>query len=462
LASIGSLSVAAAANPQLLSSSWYFDITEGFKTTELKTMHSAPEDLKNLCDATVEQSAGYYTIDAKTSKNYFYWFFESRSAPSTDPVVMWLTGGPGCASEIALLVENGPCKIPVGSPEGTKPEPNPNSWNSFANLLYVDQPAGTGFSYSDRSGYDSTEAEVSEDLYHFIIDFLKAYPQFQENDFFITGESYAGHYVPATAHRVWLGNKNKESDVVIPLKGMAVGNGLTDPEIQYSYYPEMAYDFAKELLGAPVISKSAYDQMNAGLPRCIDMIKKCQKTTFYCSTAQTYCNNLVLGPYQETGLNVYNIRQKCEKAGICYDLDASTAWLNQADVQAVLGVDQEWEQCNYDVNGMFKNDWMKNFENQIPELLEDGVKVLIYAGDLDFICNWIGNKAWTKALEWSGKDEFNAAEDNAWMVNGEKHGELRNHENFSFLRVYEAGHMVPMDQPVAALEMLKEFITLEE
>ena len=134
--------------------------------------------------------------------------------------MLWLTGGPGCASEIALLVENGPCQIPAGSPIGTQPKFNEYSWNSFANLLYVDQPAGTGFSYSSKKGYDSNEKEVSDDLYHCIIDFLKAFPEMADNDFYITGESYAGHYVPATAHRMWLGNKNKESEVVIPLKGM--------------------------------------------------------------------------------------------------------------------------------------------------------------------------------------------------------------------------------------------------
>ena len=125
--------------------------------------------------------------------------------------------------------------------------------------------AGTGFSYADFDGYDSNEAEVSQDLYHFIIDFLKAYPEYQDNDFYITGESYAGHYVPATAHRMWLGNKNKESDIHIPLAGMAVGNGLTDPEVQYSYYPEMAYNFANELLGSPIISKRSYDTMMDGM-----------------------------------------------------------------------------------------------------------------------------------------------------------------------------------------------------
>jgi cathepsin A (carboxypeptidase C) len=102
-------------------------------------------------------------------------------------------------------------------------------------------------------------------------------------------------------------------------------------------------------------------------------------------------------------------------------------------------------------------------------MLESGIRVLIYAGDVDFICNWMGNKAWTQELRWSGKEEFNAAGDNKWMyakdgqtVEGgmartghAAHGE----GSLTFLQVYEAGHMVPMDQPQAALSLLNTFLT---
>ena len=91
-------------------------------------------------------------------------------------------------------------------------------------------------------------------------------------------------------------------------------------------------------------------------------------------------------------------------------------------------------------------DWNKPYVNDLPPLLEEGVRILIYAGDADFICNWFGNKAWTKLLEWYGQDGFNEAKDVAWKskLSGKPLGEYRTFENFAFLRVYEAGHMVSL------------------
>eukprot|EP01031_Cornospumella_fuschlensis_P045738 gene45738-55982_t len=102
------------------------------------------EPVEGICDTTVKSLSGYFSVSEQVTKNYFFWFFESRSSPSTDPLVIWLTGGPGCSSQLALLFENGPCKV---SEDGLTTTPNPYSWNNNANILWVDQPAGVGFSY---------------------------------------------------------------------------------------------------------------------------------------------------------------------------------------------------------------------------------------------------------------------------------------------------------------------------
>jgi len=84
----------------------------------------------------------------------------------------------------------------------------------------------------------------------------------------------------------------------------------------------------------------------------------------------------------------------------------------------------------------------------LPEILESGIRVLIYAGDADYICNWIGNKSWAMELDWDGKLGFNFALDKEWYGNqeekipGNSYGQLRTHMNFTFLRLYQAGHMV--------------------
>ena len=115
-----------------------------------------------------------------------------------------------------------------------------------------------------------------------------------------------------------------------------------------------------------------------------------------------------------------------------------------------------WVSCNNAVNADFKNDWMINYDGLVADMLEGGVEVLIYAGDVDFICNSLGNKAWTLDLDWSGKEQFNAEADKDW--NGGA-GSVRTHAGLTFLTVFDAGHMVPSDQPEAALQMLDAFTT---
>ncbi|KAE8801525.1 Serine carboxypeptidase-like protein [Hordeum vulgare] len=136
----------------------------------------------------------------------FYFFFESRRHKKEDPVVIWLRGGPSCSSELALFYENSPFHIA----DNMSLLWNEFGWDQESNLIYVDQPTGTGFSYSfDSHDTRHNEAGVSNDLYDFLQVIIVA-PVYVENDFYITGESYVGHYIPSFATRVYKGNKNNE------------------------------------------------------------------------------------------------------------------------------------------------------------------------------------------------------------------------------------------------------------
>lgn len=103
-------------------------------------------------------------------------------------------------------------------------------------------------------------------------------------------------------------------------------------------------------------------------------------------------------------------------------------------------------------------DWVTNLASKVAGVLEKGIQVLVYSGDKDFVCNWRGGEAWTQSVEWSGQADFKAAAYKEWTVNGKPAGQLKETGNFKFLRVYDAGHMVPMDQPENALAMLQSFI----
>jgi cathepsin A (carboxypeptidase C) len=407
-----------------------------------------------ICD-TVKQYSGYYKLTTG-DKNYFYWSFESRNDPAKDPVVLWMTGGPGCSSEVALFGENGPCHV---NANGTGTTNNPYAWNSNATIIYIDQPAGTGFSYG--LGMDHDEVGVANDMYDFLQQFMKGHPQFAELPFYAIGESYAGHYVPAVTHKIWQNNNNLPSGAIkINLKGTSVGNGLTDPEIQYQYYAKMANSTNDH----KALKPATVEGMEKATAGCVKAIQGCQTGgAVACLAATESCNLGLLIPYTFTGMNPYDMRIKCAKPPLCYDFSNVGTYLERPEVMAAIGVDgkHKWTSCNKLVTIGFElaGDWMKSYQQMIPDQLNAGIKVMIYAGDQDFICNWLGNQAWTQALPWPHQGEFNSTAPVAWNVDGKEAGTIQSSNGFTFLRVYDAGHMVPRDQPEHALAMLNAFIS---
>uniref|UniRef100_A0A7N0ZS57 Carboxypeptidase n=1 Tax=Kalanchoe fedtschenkoi TaxID=63787 RepID=A0A7N0ZS57_KALFE len=412
---------------------------------------SFPDILLDDSGISVEELghyAGYYNIAHSRAAKMFYFFFQSRSN-SKDPVVIWLTGGPGCSSELAVFYENGPFTIT----KNLSLSWNEYGWDKVSNLLYVDQPIGTGFSYSsDRHDIRHNEEGVSNDLYDFLQAFFTEHPEFAENDFYITGESYAGHYIPAFAARVHQGNKAGEG-IHINLKGFAIGNGLTDPGIQYKAYTDYALDMG-------IIKKNEHDRINKILPVCETAIKLCGTDgTISCLASYFVCNTIFSSVMTLAGnINYYDIRKKCE-GSLCYDFSDMEKFLNQKPVRDSLGVgDIEFVSCSPTVYQAMLVDWMRNLEAGIPTLLEDGVKLLVYAGEYDLICNWLGNSRWVHAMEWSGQQSFVKSPEISFEVDGSEAGVLKTQGPLSFLKVHNAGHMVPMDQPKAALEMLKRWM----
>ncbi|KDP43980.1 hypothetical protein JCGZ_05447 [Jatropha curcas] len=393
--------------------------------------------------------AGYYKLPHTKAARMFYFLFESRNSKNDDPVVIWLTGGPGCSSELALFYENGPFQIA----NNLSLSWNDYGWDKASNLIFVDQPTGTGFSFTtDDNDIRHDEVGVSNDLYDFLQAFFKQHPELVKNDFYITGESYAGHYIPAFAARVHRGNKNKEG-IHINLKGFAIGNGLTNPGIQYKAYTDYALDNS-------LIQQSDYERINKMIPECEQATKACGTNGGYsCESAFSVCNDIFNAILQVAGdINYYDIRKTCD-GQLCYDFSNLETFLNKKTVRDALGVGElEFVSCSSEVYDAMVTDWMRNLEVGIPALLEDGIKVLIYAGEKDLICNWLGNSRWVQAMEWSGQKEFGASPDVPFIVEGEEAGQLKSHGPLTFLKVHEAGHMVPMDQPKAALQMLKSWM----
>jgi cathepsin A (carboxypeptidase C) len=380
-------------------------------------------------------------------------FFESRNDPKNDPVILWLNGGPGCSSMIGLLFELGPARINAKF----EPVTNPHAWNSNASVIFLEQPVNVGFSHGSNTVYDT--ATAGKDVYALLSLFFYQFPEYATQDFHLAGESYGGHYVPTFGHEI-LSHENRN----INLKSILVGNGLSDTLSQYPYYEPYACD------GEPydaVIEPDQCESMKKSLPRCLSMIEKCYETEspWSCVPAQIYCNNAEIMPYIKTGTNPYDIRDPCEDTEhLCYiGIYQATQFLNKPEVIEAVGAEVDhYGSCNWDVNRdfMLDGDWMKPFYRLTTKVLEE-IPVLIYAGDADFICNWMGIHAWTENLEWPHKEDFNKLDLEPLTIAGqgeEEYGQIKSSHNFTFMRIYEAGHMVPHDQPEAALDFFNRWI----
>ncbi|XP_059635587.1 serine carboxypeptidase 1-like [Cornus florida] len=168
-----------------------------------------------------DQYAGYVTVDPKAGRELFYYFVESPQKSSSKPLVLWLNGGPGCSSlGYGAMQELGPFRV---KSDGKTLFRNDYAWNNVANVLFLESPAGVGFSYSNTSDdYDNAgDKSTADDSHTFLLNWLERFPQYKTRDFFITGESYAGHYVPQLAYTILSRNKNT-NQTKINLKGIAV------------------------------------------------------------------------------------------------------------------------------------------------------------------------------------------------------------------------------------------------
>eukprot|EP00879_Flechtneria_rotunda_P003621 GHRR01003858.1.p2 GENE.GHRR01003858.1~~GHRR01003858.1.p2 ORF type:complete len:135 (+),score=47.73 GHRR01003858.1:1563-1967(+) len=110
------------------------------------------------------------------------------------------------------------------------------------------------------------------------------------------------------------------------------------------------------------------------------------------------------------------------------------------------------------VNREFYGDFMRDFSKKLVPLLEDNIRVMIYAGDRDLICNWLGNRRWVDQLQWQGSEGWSTAQEHAWSVKDQQVGTVTSYDTLTFVKIFQAGHMVPMDQPAAALDMITRFM----
>ncbi|XP_051113301.1 serine carboxypeptidase-like [Andrographis paniculata] len=419
------------------------------KTIRFQKLIDNRTDIASRRKISIEEfghHAGYFSLLHTKGARMFYYFFESRNNNKNAPVVVWLTGGPGCSGALSLFYINGPFHLA----DDLSLKWNDFGWDKESNIIYVDQPIGTGFSYSTKDNIRTYSEEAAVDFYEFLQEFFKKYPEYAKNDFFIAGESYAGHYIPAFATVIQRRNQMKQG-IKINLKGVAIGNGMTNPSIQH----KENLDYA---LKTNIISLYRYMRLRSSASKCQNEAKDCERTDpTACYKAFVTCNTLLnnIIKYAPNNMNSYDIRKKAVGSNN-YDYSKLNKFLDQKPVKEALGVPgRPFVLCSDRVLRAMDYDKMRNFAVYITPLLESGVRVLVYAGEFDLVCSWLGISKWVEELKWPG---YSSARFSDFKVDNKKCGSVKGKGPLTFLKVFNAGHIVPMDQPKASLEMMRRWM----
>ncbi|XP_063225186.1 venom serine carboxypeptidase-like [Bacillus rossius redtenbacheri] len=391
----------------------------------------------------IESYSGYLTVNKNLNSNLFFWFFPAEVKAATAPVLLWLQGGPGASSLFGLFGENGPFYV---SKRNTLKR-RKYAWTSSNSVIYIDNPVGTGFSFTESDdGYARNETAVGEDLYCALQQFFRLFPELQKNDFYITGESYAGKYIPALGYAIH--TKNPNATLKINMQGMAIGNGLSDPENMLLYG-----DYLYQLGLIDLNARDLFHQKEA-LTRKYIQARQWKKAFQVFDTLLngdlsqngTLFSNL-------TGLKSYYNYVSADGRRRGGDSDL---YVQGAAVRRALHVGGRPYNDGRAVERHLEEDVMRSVRPWVEELLEHH-RIVTYNGQLDVIVAYPLTLGYLQALRWSASPAYRTAPRYQWHVGRELAGYVKHAGHLTEVLVRDAGHMVPADQPRWALDLITRF-----
>ncbi|CAK8692979.1 unnamed protein product [Clavelina lepadiformis] len=423
--------------------------------------------------------SGY--LEVTQGKSLHYWLNECTD-PSSNKLIIWYNGGPGCSSMDGLFAEHGPYKF--GS-DG-RLQKNPYTWNRLAHTLYIESPVGVGFSYSENPKETLDDDKVAHDNRLALENFFLKFPSYRGYEIYISGESYGGVYAPTLVNEII----QDGSWMMDNIRGVIIGNGLLDRRLNSDSSVYFAYYHG--LFG---------ESMWSELHRYCCTEESCSFSTFFhedCMIKVSKVNHIM----NNEGLNLYNLYANCasesedarlrhsrekrstiedliyqsplsmEKPAehsnlklvpVCSNASLLTSYLNKPAVQEAIHVRQkEWEVCNEAVLALYRKiyDDMTSTIKDIMDSLDD-VRMLLYFGDIDMACNFMGGEQFFDRLGYeimTPRRKWRAvAEDGSSQVAGF----WKDYDRISFVTVKGAGHMVPTDKPREAYVMLERFLNEE-
>ncbi|XP_046553746.1 retinoid-inducible serine carboxypeptidase-like [Haliotis rubra] len=395
-------------------------------------------------------------VDVRPGAHMFYWLYRTTSPSANAPLVMWLQGGPGGSSTgFGNFEEIGPLDV--------QQQPRNTSWLSAANLLFVDNPVGTGFSYVDNDDAYTTDVQmIAADLLTTFQAFLKKAPEFQSVPFYVFTESYGGKMTSAFAQVLYKAIQSKS--VTCDFRGVALGDSWISPiDSVLAWGPYLYTNSLVDQKGLAAVKKAAQETavlvhqgqwVNATVQWGIteDVVEKVTNgVNFYnildwAGSEQlrvadrqdlTYIEKLYarhVAPLQAMTLDQLMNGPVREKLKI---IPRNVTWGGQS---GMVFVKQR--------GSLFNLVPVEYLVNETP------LKVVVYSGQLDLIVETLGTEAWVYRLKIA--DMFREATRKPILTKGVTNGFVKTAKNFSFYWILKAGHMVPADNGETALLMMRQ------
>ncbi|XP_068653900.1 serine carboxypeptidase-like 25 [Aristolochia californica] len=412
-----------------------------------------------------QQFSGYVTVNKNAGRALFYWLTEAVHEPLLKPLVVWLNGGPGCSSvAYGASEEIGPFRL---NKTGSELHMNKYSWNLAANILFLETPAGVGFSYTNRTAdlHDTGDRRTAEDSLQFLIRWMERFTRYKEREIYLAGESYAGHYVPQLAREIKAYNAKAKHP--INLKGLMVGNAVTDT--YHDNLGTVTYWWSHAM-----ISDRTYNTL----------IHTCkfhgEKESNSCEQHYTYALDQELGKIDQ--YNIY--APPCNNSDGATITQRSLRWplrpknmefqqlsgydpctekyaeiyYNRVDVQRALHanttkIPYRWTACSETLN----RNWNDSEASVLPvykELISAGLRIWVFSGDVDSVVPVTATRFSLARLRLPTKIPWYP-----WYVNKQVGGWTEVYEGLTFATVRGAGHEVPLFKPRAALQLFRSFLS---
>ncbi|XP_058081267.1 serine carboxypeptidase-like 25 [Magnolia sinica] len=415
-------------------------------------------------NVSFEQYSGYVTVNARAGRALFYWLTEAATAPESKPLVIWLNGGPGCSSiAYGASEEIGPFRL---HKSGSRLNLNKHSWNLVANLLFLEAPAGVGFSYTNTSFdlNDTGDRRTAEDSLIFLIRWLDRFPCYKNREIYLTGESYAGHYVPQLAREIKAYNARTKHP--INLKGFMVGNAVTDNyydnlgTVTYWWSHAMISDRTyKKLLrtcnfhqqkqsnACELLYAYAMDQEFGNIDQYNIYAAPCNNSDGISATRRSLHSPLLP---QNTVLRQISGYDPCTEK-------YAEVYYNRPDVQRALHanttkIPYKWTACSETLN----RNWNDTELSVLPiykELIAAGLRIWVFSGDVDSVVPVTATRFSLAQLRLATKIPWYP-----WYVKKQVGGWTEVYEGLTFATVRGAGHEVPLFKPREALQLFRSFL----